>query len=239
MTDKLQERANKLFTRANDHYYGETVLTKGQLSALKAGLTRLAKKVNRHSYTGEYIHNAAQLIDHDDRLTFEGEVVEVVGKVAVTPQAVEMKEVIPSVFKIKLVRESGLRIEDRDAIRNPYTAVSIAENQIGDSDRENLLIILLDTRHRVIGANIAHIGTVNSLHGSAREIFKPAILSNAAAIILAHNHPSGDPSPSPEDVQMTRELVAAGKILDIEIVDHLVIGEPGRFVSLKERGLGF
>jgi DNA repair protein RadC len=70
------------------------------------------------------------------------------------------------------------------------------------------------------------------------ELFKPAIQRNAAAIILSHNHPSGDPTPSPEDVTLTRTVVQAGKLMDIDCLDHLVIGE-GRFVSLKEKGLGF
>ncbi|RPJ43835.1 MAG: hypothetical protein EHM21_10965, partial [Chloroflexi bacterium] len=70
------------------------------------------------------------------------------------------------------------------------------------------------------------------------EVFKPAITRNAAGIIILHNHPSGDPSPSPEDVALTRSIVQAGKLLDIDVIDHLIIGQ-NRWVSLKERGLGF
>jgi DNA repair protein RadC len=71
------------------------------------------------------------------------------------------------------------------------------------------------------------------------ELFREAVRQNAAALILAHNHPSGDPTPSPEDVAVTTEVVKAGKLLDIDVLDHIVIGSANRFVSLKERGLGF
>ncbi|MCJ7736369.1 MAG: hypothetical protein MUQ10_03510, partial [Anaerolineae bacterium] len=83
-----------------------------------------------------------------------------------------------------------------------------------------------------------YIGTLNSAQIRVADIFQVALRRNAAAVVVAHNHPSGDPSPSPEDVSVTRELVAAGKLLDIEVLDHLVIGD-GRWVSLRERGLGF
>jgi DNA repair protein RadC len=81
-------------------------------------------------------------------------------------------------------------------------------------------------------------GSVNTSPVRIAEVFKAAIRENCAAIIVAHNHPSGDPTPSPEDVEVTRQLVAAGNLLDIEVLDHLIIGQQ-RFVSLRERGLGF
>jgi DNA repair protein RadC len=83
-----------------------------------------------------------------------------------------------------------------------------------------------------------YVGSLNASHIRVGEIFRDAVKRNCAAIIVVHNHPSGDPSPSPEDVAVTRQLVAAGKLLDIEVLDHLVIGQQ-RFVSLRERGLGF
>ena len=83
-----------------------------------------------------------------------------------------------------------------------------------------------------------YIGSLNSSLIRIGEVFKEALRRNSAALIVAHNHPSGDPTPSPEDVLVTREIVAAGKLLDVEVLDHLVIGQ-GRFVSMRERGLGF
>ncbi len=92
----------------------------------------------------------------------------------------------------------------------------------------------LNTKNNITGINVVSIGSLNSSLVHPREVFKAAILGNAAAIILAHNHPSGDPSPSPEDLEITRRLVEAGKILGIEVLDHVIIGD--RWESLKERG---
>ncbi len=101
-------------------------------------------------------------------------------------------------------------------------------------------MLLLDTRNRVIRdpLEIYH-GSLNTSMIRIGELFREAIKWNAAAIILAHSHPSGDPSPSPEDVAVTRLTVEAGKLLDIPLHDHLVLGSGDRYVSLKERGLGF
>jgi DNA repair protein RadC len=83
-----------------------------------------------------------------------------------------------------------------------------------------------------------YIGSLNASLIRIGEIFKEALKRNSAALIVVHNHPSGDPTPSPEDILVTREIISAGKLLDIDVLDHLVIGQ-GRFVSMRERGLGF
>jgi DNA repair protein RadC len=98
---------------------------------------------------------------------------------------------------------------------------------------------LLDTRNRVLDIKTIYQGSLNTTMVRIAELFREAIRGNCAAIIVAHNHPSGDPSPSPEDVAITKDVVAAGKLLSVDVLDHLVIGGQGRFVSLKERGLGF
>ena len=95
-------------------------------------------------------------------------------------------------------------------------------------------ILILDTKNQVVENISRYQGTVNSSVLRAAEIYRPAILRNCPAVIICHNHPSGDPTPSPEDIAVTQQLVAAGQRLDIELVDHLVIGNH-RFVSLKER----
>jgi DNA repair protein RadC len=95
--------------------------------------------------------------------------------------------------------------------------------------------LLLDIKNKVIGINTVSIGNLNSSIVHPREVFKPAILSNAASILLAHNHPSGDPEPSREDVAITTRLVEAGKILGIDVIDHLILGD-GCYHSLKEAG---
>ena len=104
--------------------------------------------------------------------------------------------------------------------------------------QEHLRTVLLDTRNRVLGIPTIYIGSLNAASVRVGELFREAIRTNSAALILVHNHPSGEPSPSPDDVQVTRLIVEAGKLLSIDVVDHLVIGRQ-RFVSLKERGLGF
>lgn len=105
-------------------------------------------------------------------------------------------------------------------------------------EQEHLRVILLDTRNTVLATPTIYVGSLNTSVVRIGELFRAAIKENAAAVIVAHNHPSGDPSPSPEDVHVTRQLVKAGQLLDISVLDHLVIGHQ-RFVSLKERGLGF
>ena len=102
--------------------------------------------------------------------------------------------------------------------------------------QEQLRVLLLNTRNQVVGQRTVYQGTVNSSAVRPAEVLRAAVIENAPSIIVSHNHPSGDPTPSPEDVSITRDLAAAGKLLDIELLDHIVIGN-GRFVSLKEKGL--
>jgi DNA repair protein RadC len=109
---------------------------------------------------------------------------------------------------------------------------------MGLLEREQLRVLLLDTRNRLIEMVILYQGSVNCAQVRVAEVFQAAIQRNARSILLAHNHPSSDLSPSPEDVALTRAVVQAGNLLDISVVDHLVIGKSG-FVSLRERGLGF
>ncbi len=102
--------------------------------------------------------------------------------------------------------------------------------------QEQLRVLLLDTKNHVVGQRVIYQGNVSSAIVRTAEVFRPAVMEAVPCIIVSHNHPSGDPTPSPEDAALTRELVQAGKLLDIELLDHVVIGGE-RFVSLKERGL--
>jgi DNA repair protein RadC len=110
--------------------------------------------------------------------------------------------------------------------------------------QECFVTITLDTKNRILDKHIVTIGTLNASLAHPREVFRTAISDNAAAIILAHNHPSGDPSPSPEDIRITRQLVEAGKVLEIQVLDHVIIGRPRPadgiktpYISLRETGL--
>jgi DNA repair protein RadC len=145
--------------------------------------------------------------------------------------------------QIKAAIELGRRLtleapEERPQIKSPADAAALVMYEMSGLEKEHMRVFLLDTRNRVLDIVGVTQGSVNSAHMRVGEIFTPAVRRNAAAIIVAHNHPSGDPTPSPDDVAITRAIVQAGKLLDIDVLDHVVIGQ-GRFVSLKERGLGF
>ena len=139
-------------------------------------------------------------------------------------------------FRISLTREPGVTLAERPSMEAPAQAVPILRQYIGDIDREVFVLAMLTVRHRVLGLHTVSVGCLTASLVHPREVFKPAILSGSAALVIAHNHPSGDPEPSAEDLALTRRLAAAGSLLGIEVLDHLVIGEAGRFVSLRERG---
>jgi len=157
--------------------------------------------------------------------------------------------------QIKAAIELGRRLtlespEEKLVINSPADAAALVQYEMSALEQEHLRVILLDRRNRVLaivevykGNRVLAIvevykGSVNSSQVRVGELFKDAIRANASAIIVTHNHPSGDPTPSPDDVAVTRAIVQAGKLLDIDVLDHLVIGQ-GKWISLKERGLGF
>jgi len=128
--------------------------------------------------------------------------------------------------------------EERAVINSPADAAALVQHEMSLLQQEYLKVILLDTRNRVIEIIEVYHGSVNAAQVRVGEIFKPAVQRMAKAIVVAHNHPSSDPTPSPDDIAVTRAIVQAGKLLDIDILDHIIIGGGNRFVSLKERGLG-
>jgi DNA repair protein RadC len=140
-------------------------------------------------------------------------------------------------FRIALVREPGVKLAERPQVRVASEAAPLVAQYIGDTDREVFAVALLTVRHRVLGLHTVSVGCLTSSLVHPREVFKPAILAGSAALLLFHNHPSGDPEPSAEDIALTRRLIAGGQLLGIEILDHLILGEAGRFVSLRERGV--
>ena len=145
--------------------------------------------------------------------------------------------------QIKAAIELGRRLplqepEERPAVNSPADAAELVRYEMSAFQQEHLWVILLDTRNKVISIERIYVGSLNSSTVRVGELFRPAIQRSAASLIVVHNHPSGDPTPSPEDVALTRAIVQSGKLLDIGVLDHLVIGQ-NRWVSLKERGLGF
>ena len=147
------------------------------------------------------------------------------------------------VAQLKAALELGRRMlvespEERAQIRSPADAANLVMTEMGLLEQEQLRVILLDTKNRVLATPTIYVGSLNTSLIRVGELFREAIRTNCASLIVLHNHPSGDPTPSPEDVAVTRQIVEAGKLLDVDVLDHLIIGRQ-RFVSLKERGLGF
>jgi DNA repair protein RadC len=127
---------------------------------------------------------------------------------------------------------------ERLQIKSPTDAAQLLMIEMAHLDQEELRVILLDTKNRVQKLHTVYRGSLNASMVRVGEVFKEAVRLNSAAIIVAHQHPSGDPTPSPEDVLVTRQIVEAGRMLDCDVLDHLVIGH-GRYVSMRQRGLGF
>jgi DNA repair protein RadC len=138
-------------------------------------------------------------------------------------------------LRVSVVRE---RSPLSYALAAPIDAARTARELVGDDlDREVFGILLVNTRNRITAMHIVSVGTLNGAYVHPREVFKAAILGNAAAIILFHNHPSGDPDPSREDRELTRRLTDAGRILGIEVLDHVILGDEARYYSFKEHGV--
>jgi len=129
-------------------------------------------------------------------------------------------------------------VEERVQIRAPQDAARLAAPLIEHQEQEHFLVLFLDTRNRVIDHEVLYKGTLNTSLVRVAEVFRGAIRRHCAAIIVAHNHPSGDPEPSPEDITLTRRLIEAGQLMEVDMLDHLIIGR-GRHISLRERGAGF
>ncbi len=132
------------------------------------------------------------------------------------------------------------RIDGQTTINCPKDAANLVAYEMSVLEQETLQVILLDTRNHVLDIVEVYKGSVSSSQVHVGELFKAAIRRNASALIVVHNHPSGDPTPSPDDVAVTRAIVQAGRLLDVDVLDHMVIGlGEERWVSMKERGLGF
>jgi DNA repair protein RadC len=135
-------------------------------------------------------------------------------------------------------RMSMLAPEERPTINSPADAAALVQYEMSALEQEHLRAILLNTRNQVLDIIELYRGSLNSSPVRIAEVFKPAIRKNAASLILVHNHPSGDPTPSADDIVLTKAIREAGRLLDLELLDHLVVGQ-GRFISMKEQNLAF
>lgn len=137
-------------------------------------------------------------------------------------------------YRVELVCETLL---DTPLVTTPHDAVRVLADYLRRKDREHFAVALLATSGRLIGVHVPHVGTLASCPVSTRDVFKAALLANAASVIVAHNHPSGNLEPSAADVDVSRKLAEAGRLMDVRVLDSLVVGHGGTFTSLAERGL--
>lgn len=137
-------------------------------------------------------------------------------------------------------RTLGEQSQEHPIIRSPADAAALLMPEMSGLPQEQMRVVLLNTKNGVVGMPMIYQGSLHTTVIRVGELFREALKHNCAAMIVAHNHPSGGmPSPSPEDVAVTTEVVKAGKLLDVDVIDHILIGDGGHWVSLKERGLGF
>lgn len=144
--------------------------------------------------------------------------------------------------QIKAALEIGRRlamlgVDEKVLVKSPADVARLMQLEMSHLDQEHLRAICLDTKNHIQKIHTIYVGSLNASLVRVGEVFKEGIKLNSAAIIVVHNHPSGDPTPSPDDIQVTGKIIEAGKLLDVDVLDHLIIGE-GRYVSLRERGLG-
>lgn len=138
-------------------------------------------------------------------------------------------------YKIMLVRDSNEKIPGKKhSVRSPEDIVTVFQTYLAGADRENFVVGMLDRKGNVLGLNTVSVGSISSSIVHPREVFKPAIIIGASSLILCHNHPSGDTRPSKEDREVTRRLIEGGKLLGIEILDHVIIGD--NYYSFKAHG---
>ena len=145
------------------------------------------------------------------------------------------------IYEIQRIKQVVQEVELKNYIvRSPEDGADIAYDFIGEDDREVFFVMCLNTKNHVVAIHRAHVGSLNASIVHPRDVFKASILNNAASIVCAHQHPSGDPIPSQEDIHVTRRLVEAGKMIGIEVLDHIIVGEKRNgevsFTSLKDKG---
>ena len=141
------------------------------------------------------------------------------------------------IYRVTLVRESRLP-HPQPQIRSSREAAVLFRQYLGEVDREHFLVAMLDQKHKVIGINTVSMGSLTASVVHPREVMKPAILSNAAALLCCHNHPSGAPQPSQEDRALTKRLADAGQLLGIHVIDHIILGDGNEtYYSFADEGL--
>lgn len=144
-------------------------------------------------------------------------------------------ETVYEVVKIKQVIKE-VEADETFIVRSPEDGAKVAASFIGDEDREVFFVMCLNTKNQVVAVHRCHVGGLNMSVVVPREVFKSAILNNSASIIVSHQHPSQNVSPSSEDISVTKRLVECGRILGIEVLDHLIVNAKAEYYSMREKG---
>src|SRR5882672_10419823 len=152
------------------------------------------------------------------------------------PEALQQRQYRIPVYRVTLVREGSLSQLERPRITDPTEAVRILNTYLHNADREHLVALFLNAKNRIIGINTVSVGSLTASIVHPREVYKAAILANAAALILGHNHPSADPTPSAEDHAITARLAMVGEALGIRLLDHLIVVDDTHWYSFQEAG---
>ena len=139
-------------------------------------------------------------------------------------------------FKICMVKENDIDYPDVN-ISFPQTVADLVAKYVGTPDREMFIVLAVNVRNKITGIHTVSVGSLDTSIVHPREVFKFAILANASSIIVAHNHPSGDTTPSTDDVELTKRLKQASEILAIDLLDHIVLGHDGQYLSFRDKGL--
>jgi DNA repair protein RadC len=228
--DRPRERMRRLGPEALSNAELVAILLRtgaGGLSALDVARRLLSRgRGGRHAGTG-----ADGARHRDLRYLATASLEELIQVPGVGPaKAVQLKAAV------ELGRRISASNDARPLVRSPRDVSALVMEEMRFLDREQFRTVLLDAKNHVLGIRTVSVGSLSSSIVHPREIFKEAIARSSAAIVLVHNHPSGDPTPSREDVEVTRRLVEAGRLLGIEVLDHVVVGDK-RYVSFKEKGI--
>ncbi|MDO5017838.1 MAG: DNA repair protein RadC [Lagierella massiliensis] len=204
--------------------YGPSTLTSEELVAILIGTG--TKKYNAVELASRVLQEIENQNNYND-ITLE-ELMKIEG--------IKLSKGCTLIAAIELAKRLNIRqsIKDHYKINSPKSLAKIFMHKLSKELREYFYVILLDTKNKIISAEVVSIGTLNSSLVHPREVFKPAIKKSAKSIILLHNHPSGDTSPSTDDIRLTNRLVESGKLLGIEVLDHLIIGDD-KYLSFKEK----
>ncbi len=213
-TPRLQDRVQRR---------GVTTLSSAELLTLVLRTGEASESIVPRLYSLLSSYNVQQLLHIDF-----GELCQQYG--LGEAKAAQLQAVLEVARRLTIPRD-----EERYTIKSPLDAANFVRPEMEFLDHEELRVLVLDTKNQVDANLLLYQGTINSSVLRVAEIFRPAITRKSPNIIICHNHPSGDPTPSPEDITTTEQVIEAGKFLEVELLDHIIIGKNPRFVSLKER----